>query len=105
MLLSVPEFVFDEEQPILLSLTTTGNDDFIRVTTKKEKSEIQVLVKLHHQERATNVSESFTNLFNEGVGQTHSSLISLGDFQLFHIRTSINCTYYQFGDVHKAYDL
>ena len=32
-------FIFDEEQPILLSSTATGNEDFIRVTSKKRKEE------------------------------------------------------------------
>ena len=43
----------------------------------------------HHAAAVTNVSKSFTDLLNEGVGQTtymtaaHSSTIPSGDFQLF----------------------
>ena len=50
-------FVIDEEQTVSLSSTVTENDDFIRVTSKKEKREMKELEKHRQQEKQRKAEE------------------------------------------------
>ena len=50
-------FVFDAEQTIRLLLTSSENDDFIRVTSKKEKREMKEQEKHRQQEKQRKAEE------------------------------------------------
>ena len=50
-------FVIDEEQTVPLSSTVSENDDFIRVTSKKEKRELKEMEKHRQQEKQRKAEE------------------------------------------------